>query len=337
MVSSSVLIHAPVRIDFCGGFTDVPEVARSLGTTVVNAAVDLYHDAEHTHAVDFAVELHPKRPAAPNAMDASESLLASLTDYLGQDIDARRDLRIHRALPLSTGLGSSGALSVMLIAAWLVSRHRPWRHAPSVAAKARDFECRFLGLKGGYQDYFSAASGGYHCFAEEAQDLGPRIRRSPLPTRFAHLVDHATFVVVAPRPCPSTSIISDMVGRLASDSSLQQRLRGIKACNEAFAGAVLAEDLGAAMKIVGEAAELRHGISPYALNSTLDTIREQLRPFCRAAHECGAGGGAIVVYAWERSLNALRQRLPGLEHDFGVKIFFPKHNRCGLRVISRTL
>jgi len=331
MVSRAVLIRAPLRIDFCGGFTDVPEIASSLGTAIVNAAVDLYEDPERKRPLEFAAELLPEGARSPVAANSDESLLAKFSEYLEHGMDARRCIFIRRDLPVSTGLGSSGTLSVMLIGAWLDYRHQRWCPA-GIAAKARDFECRFLGLKGGYQDYLSAAAGGYHRFNEEPGDPRPRVLRGRLPACFARYLNHATIVIVAPRPYPSARIIADLVARLASDTDLRQRLSAIKACNEACARAIEAADLAAALRIVGEAAELRRDISPYGSNPTLDTVREELRSLYRAAHDSGAGGGSLIIYAREEALEALHCRVAELRNDLGVKIFFPKYNTRGLRM-----
>ena len=335
MVSRAAFLRAPVRIDFCGGFTDVPEIARVTGTSIVNAAVDLYEDAERTRPVGFAVELRRRRGAPPHVHSAADAaLLKSFTKYLGGGIDGCRDLRIHRELPLSTGLGSSGALSVMLAAACSISRDRRCDDPQDLATRAHDFECRFLGLKGGYQDYLSAAAGGCHRFVAEPSERVPRVHRRCLPERFGDYLDRAVFVVVAPRPCPSSSILLDLIGRLWSDADLDRRLRGIKACNDELADAMAADDFNAGLRIIDVAAELRRGISQHTSNPALDDVREELRPLCQAVHETGAGGASLAVYPREDALGAVHRRLAGLQQRLDIRVFFPKHNRHGLRVAA---
>jgi D-glycero-alpha-D-manno-heptose-7-phosphate kinase len=332
-------VRAPVRIDFCGGFTDVADVAAVTGTAVVNAAVDLYEDKDRTQPVDLSVELVElalgDAPTLPE-VNNDELMLASLTEYVRQDIDCRRALRIHRGLPMSTGLGSSATLSVMLIAAWLVSSGRRWRDARELAELARDFECRFLGVQGGYQDFASAAAGGYHRFVEKVGHGDARTERRHLPPRFIRYFDRATFVLIAPRRCSSSEIISDVVTRLNSDPELISRLRKIIACNEQFDQAISGDDLDSALTIVEKAAELRRGISTYAANPTLDNVREELHKLYRTAHETGAGGAAIVIYGKEDALEPLERRILGLARELGLHTLFPKLNNVGVQVQCRS-
>ena len=155
---------APVRLDFAGGWTDVPPYSAREGGVVVAAAVQLHAYAEVTPREQGYLLI------AKDLNDALEleDLAASTGD--GPLPLLRAGLRLLRARPCSlvtlsdappgSGLGSSGAIDVALVAALAAAEGR----SPSVREIA-DLACRLegveAGIPGGRQDQFAAAFGGF--------------------------------------------------------------------------------------------------------------------------------------------------------------------------------
>jgi len=154
---------APVRLDFAGGWTDVPPFSTREGGVVVSAAIGLRAHAE-------------VRPGGRGLRLIAEDLGASLEldDLLALDPTGplallQAGLRVlpvgacalttRSDAPPGSGLGSSGALDVALVKALSAARGE----APSVRAIA-DLACRLegveAGIAGGRQDQFTAAYGG---------------------------------------------------------------------------------------------------------------------------------------------------------------------------------
>lgn len=154
---------APARLDFAGGWTDVPPFSAREGGVVVAAAVQLYAHAE-------------VQPGGSGYRLVSEDLHARLeVDQLdGLEADGhltllRAGLRMlpvgpctlttHSDTPPGAGLGSSGALDVAIVAA--LSEARSERLAPRAVA---DVACRLetveAKIPGGRQDQYAAALGG---------------------------------------------------------------------------------------------------------------------------------------------------------------------------------
>jgi D-glycero-alpha-D-manno-heptose-7-phosphate kinase len=134
------LAKAPVRVDFAGGWTDVPIFAESAGGAVVNVALAHYVKgrlvAEEAEAPGISVEYHSE-------------------------------------LPTGSGLGTSAALNVC----WL-GLIRP--EVPEGAARAEIAELAFdlertLGIIGGRQDQYAAALGGANLL-----EFGSEVRRRPI-------------------------------------------------------------------------------------------------------------------------------------------------------------
>ncbi|HEY3413862.1 MAG TPA: hypothetical protein VGM51_12540 [Armatimonadota bacterium] len=116
--------RAPVRIDFAGGWTDVPIFAESAGGAVLNAAVAQYVYGE---------------------MET------------GQDGNGIR-VSYNSDLPAGSGLGTSSALNVVWLSL-VQSRISSREDKERIAELAYNLES-VLGILGGKQDQYAAALGG---------------------------------------------------------------------------------------------------------------------------------------------------------------------------------
>ena len=155
---------APVRLDLAGGWTDVPPYSAREGGLVVTAAVQLYACAEVRGR---------ERGYLLRSKDLDQVLeFADLPALAGEGPLPllRAGLRLLRAAPCSldtrsdaphgSGLGSSGAMDVALVAALAAAAGRDL----SIRETA-DLACRLegqeAGIPGGRQDQFAAAFGGF--------------------------------------------------------------------------------------------------------------------------------------------------------------------------------
>lgn len=159
-----IIARAPLRITLGGGGTDLPSYADRHGGFLVAGAID-----QHVH-VAVAPRLEPgillRHAAIEQARDAHglghpivrEALL--LLD-LGE---AALEITILADLPGGTGLGSSGSLTVALLAALHALRGEVpgWE---ALAAEAFHIEAGRLGEPIGRQDPAIAAHGGITAFS----------------------------------------------------------------------------------------------------------------------------------------------------------------------------
>ncbi len=155
---------APVRLDFAGGWTDVPPFSAVEGGVVVSAAIGLFAHAEvqpvgagislvsedlgaNLYLPDYAA-LSPNGPLA--LLQAGLRILPVGPCLLTTRSDA----------PPGSGLGSSGALGVALVGALTAARgETPDAH--QVARLACRLESVEAGIPGGRQDQYTAAFGGF--------------------------------------------------------------------------------------------------------------------------------------------------------------------------------
>ncbi len=172
---------APVRLDFAGGWTDVPPFASREGGVVVNAAIDL-----RVHATF--------EPGGQGILLHAEDLKQAARVSSAADLTGDRSLILHRAalrmlpvgpgtlrtrseVPAGSGLGSSGSLDVAMVAVLAAARGEALSRE-ELAAYACDLEVVEAGLAGGRQDQYAAALGGFHRLtfrgdAVEAEPLAP--------------------------------------------------------------------------------------------------------------------------------------------------------------------
>jgi D-glycero-alpha-D-manno-heptose-7-phosphate kinase len=153
-----------VRLDLAGGWTDVPPYSTRSGGVVVTAAIELFAYAEVTPrargyrltAQDLEQEIELAEPTELAGGNHMPLLRAGL-----RMLPTGPCTLVTRAdAPPGSGLGSSGAMDVALVAALSWARGE----SPGIRAVA-DLACRLegveAGIPGGRQDQFAAAYGGF--------------------------------------------------------------------------------------------------------------------------------------------------------------------------------
>jgi D-glycero-alpha-D-manno-heptose-7-phosphate kinase len=160
---STLRASAPTRLDFAGGWTDVAPFATRERGLVVNAAIELRAFAELT--------LQRKRYFLQSVdldqtMELSHEELGSYGQLELLKAAVRRSglppcgLRTWCEAPPGSGLGSSGALDVAMVA--VLDRARGIERPPEgLAEEGYQLEAVEAGFPGGKQDQYAAALGGF--------------------------------------------------------------------------------------------------------------------------------------------------------------------------------
>lgn len=170
-----IRVAAPVRLDFAGGWTDVPPFAvREIGL-VINAAIDLRVEASFEPGGDgillLAEDLNLSARVRSAADLAADGQLALHKAALRMFPTGPGILRTRSDLPLGSGLGSSGALDVALVAALAAVRGEDL--APEeIASLGWHLEAVEAGMPGGRQDQYAAALGGFHRLTFHGDEVG---------------------------------------------------------------------------------------------------------------------------------------------------------------------
>ncbi|MFX1353960.1 MAG: GHMP kinase [Promethearchaeota archaeon] len=157
---------APFRVSFGGGGTDLPPYCTEHGGCVINTAIDRHIYISLTPRDDTKVkvvftdsnEQHMFGVGDDNYSEGHELFKGTINVL---KISNGFDISVSSDLPAGSGMGGSSTLVVALIGAFNefyqlnLTRHE-------IAQKAYNIERIELRQKGGYQDQFAAAYGGFN-------------------------------------------------------------------------------------------------------------------------------------------------------------------------------
>ena len=183
--SKIIRARAPLRISFGGGGTDVDPYCTARGGRVLNATINRYayvtlvpnssrrvrlHSLDLGQSVEYSAD--DAVPVPDGNMDLAKGVIRRL------HVDERRggfDLYTHTDCPPGSGLGASSTMVVAIIKAidhWLRLGLDPY----AMARLAFEIERNELGIKGGRQDQYTAAFGGFNFMEFD----GERVLVNPL-------------------------------------------------------------------------------------------------------------------------------------------------------------
>ncbi len=237
---------APVRLDFAGGWTDVPPFAEREGGIVVNAAIDLRVHASFEVGKGEGILLL-----------ADELQQAARVSGAG-DLAATENLSLHRAalrmlpvgpgtlrtrsdVPPGAGLGSSGALDVAMVSVLAAARGDTLSDE-ELADYGWRLEVVEAGHAGGRQDQYAAALGGFHRFTFR----GDAVRAEPiaLDAEFRRELERRTVICYTGLSRVSGETITRVMGAYArGDATVTGALGEMAAIADRMAEALRAADL----------------------------------------------------------------------------------------------
>ena len=161
--SRIIRVSAPVRLDFAGAWTDVAPFAAVSRGVVVNAAINLRTRVELTTGqlrfrlvADDLNQMIDVGSVSDLAPDGTPDLLKAAIRRSGL---SPCHLRTFAEAPPGSGLGTSGALSVALVAA-IAEAHSQASDILDIAHHAWQLETVDAAVPGGQQDQYAAAMGG---------------------------------------------------------------------------------------------------------------------------------------------------------------------------------
>ena len=259
--------RAPLRIDFGGGWTDVPLYAEKEGGAVLNAAITQY------------VRGHISKPTVPGPL----ARIRSDRSYVTYSLE----------LPEGAGLGASAAetlLWVTLVKTTIanVSERR------ELAEIACDVS-RLLGILGGKQDEYASALGGigYYTFGSTVE-----VERLELDPAFVERFLDRLVLAYSGVKRVSGSIHEAVWSRYAAgDAEVAESLATLRRVAGEMRSALLAHDLEGFADLMNENWTHQKRLSPGVTNRALESlIGTGIANGAAAAKACGAGGGGCVLF-----------------------------------------
>lgn len=315
----STLTHltarAPTRLDFGGGWTDVPPYTTEQGGRVCNVAIERFATARLWRQAD----------ASEEGEHAESALARAALRRAGTSGVA---LAIDHDYPLGAGLGGSSAAGVAAVgalAAWRGESLSP----DTLAQRSRATEVEDLGIAGGYQDHYAAAYGG-------ALDLAftdrVEVRRIPLADATVDALDRRLVVAYTGQSRISGDTITAV---LDAYRARERRVTSALACMKELAGdmaaALEAGDVDALGALVGE-----HWVHQRALHLAITTpLIDAVMEAGRRAGALGgkalgaSGGGCVLLVAPAEGAEALRRAVAGVAQLLPVRV-----SRAGFHVVE---
>ncbi len=137
-MSDIIVTRAPTRIDFGGGWTDVPPYSDEMGGFVCNLAISRYATVTLTRGDASAAH-------APSVSVVDRAIVEAASRRLGIRDAA---ISVYNDFPIGAGLGGSSAACVATVAALTAVRGKTLDCA-AMAELSRDIENADVGIAGG--------------------------------------------------------------------------------------------------------------------------------------------------------------------------------------------
>ncbi|MBI4880754.1 MAG: hypothetical protein HY812_14010 [Planctomycetes bacterium] len=299
-----VLCQAPVRVDLAGGWTDVAEFCADSPGHVLNLTIDRFVFAELTsrpagvtiESADYGVRL-PACSTGDLVFDGRLDLLKAALRRLPPA--GGLALRTWSDVPPQSGLGTSAATGVAVLAA--LARWRAGAPLPpaELAELASSLEKDDLGIRGGKQDHYASAQGGIRFMTFH----GARVASEELPLApgMAAALESSLVLIFTGSDHDSGGIHQGVSAAWhAGERTVRDALERLKEVARLARGHLLAGDLRALAEAVGENWSLQQRLHRAMTTSAIDALfAAARRAGAWSGKACGAGGGGCVAFLCE--------------------------------------
>jgi len=300
--AGAVVTRAPTRLDFGGGWTDVPPYCDREGGFVCNVAINRYATATLTRDADASAG------GAELTAGADAPLIrAALRRSRAADVR----ISLANDFPVGAGLGGSSAASAAVLGALAAWRGDAW-DLRAIAEDGRRIEVEELGVAGGRQDHYAATFGGALALTFTTS---VEVRRIVLSERTRGTLERrAILVYTGESRISGDNIVEVLNAYRAREHRVLFALARMKALAGQMAAALEQGDVDQLGALVGE-----HWTHQRALHPAIPTPRiDEIVARAAAAGALGAkamgasGGGCVLVIAAEDTVERVRDAVAPL-------------------------
>lgn len=314
------MTRAPTRIDFGGGWTDVPPYSDEIGGYVCNMAIARYATVTVSRGADAATA----QPAEQHFGDRSIAAAAARRFRMS---DAW--VSVHSDFPVGAGLGGSSAVGVATVAALAAARGE--RMTPTAIAElSREIEISDLGIPGGRQDHYAAAYGGALGLRFGAGRVD--VRNIPLAAKVRAELERRCIVVYTGQSRISGDTIKAVMNAFRErDPQVLGALRRMREIAEQMPDLLAAGNIDALGALVAEQWVHQRSLHPAIPTPTIDEIIARGREAGSVgAKALGAsGGGCVLVIARGDRVEQVRAAVSPLGTVLSFTIDQTGVERCG--------
>lgn len=287
---------APVRLGLAGGGTDIESYFQEHTGVTLNATINSHvrcyiEDSTCLNfiSIDRAVDL--------SSADQKYIMLHKhIYDYFCEKyLASRPTLKIstYTDVEAGSGLGTSSTMVISILAA-LGHHFRKHLCPRSLVKDAHHIEREICNLNGGWQDYISAAYGGFN-FTRYDRNGEHWVKPMKLSSKFVETVEESLVLFFSGVSRDSDRIISDQINSV-SNSDKVKHLHLIRESAQRMVDAFENESLKDIVSEVNSAWLAKKQSSESITNNNLDELENKLRSLGAMAFKVsGAGGGGYCM------------------------------------------
>ena len=294
---------APLRISFSGGGTDVPPYVDEFGGVVLSTTINKYaygtlvdcselqEGAAEIYSLDY--DLLVKYDIQSEVRRGSElDLIKAVCRRMSDGRPVK--LFLHSDAPPGTGLGSSSAMVVAVIALF-----EEWKREPmtpyEIAQLAYEIERIDLGIRGGKQDQYAATFGGFNLieFRADTTIVNP-LRIEPW---ILNELQYNLMLCYTGETRLSAGIIERQVEYCETRrKETMEALSQLKDITYQLKDALLQGKLDKFSDLLNIAGENKKRMNPETYSDRIDAMLNTAKKFgARAGKILGAGGGGYLL------------------------------------------
>lgn len=314
---------APLRVSFCGGGTDIGEYFVENGGMVLSSTIDMYAYATiipndgneiEVHSLDYNIV--EKYNCDEDLYNCKGSLNLVKATLHAMNVNKGCKVFLHNDAPPGSGLGSSSALVVALIAAvaeWKDEHLGKYE----IAELAYRIEREDLKISGGYQDQYSSAFGGFNYieFGKNSIVVNPL----KIDMNIVNELEYNTILCYTGGIRLSANIIDDQVENYKrGQNDTVNAMSELKELTVEIKEALLKGSLDSFGALLNKAWLNKKKMSSRISNKKIDEIYEAaIRNGALGGKLLGAGGGGyMLIYC----SNENRYLLSDMLEELGCKV-----------------
>ncbi|MDQ2652917.1 MAG: GHMP kinase [Chloroflexota bacterium] len=298
-----IVAHAPLRLSFGGGGTDLPAYYERYGGLVVSSAIGAACHVrleQHTgndvviHSLDYQKSMVvPAREAV--TLEEPLSLPRAVLQWFEQVTRRPSGITItmEADVPPGSGLGSSSAMTVALVTA--IARHlRIPMLKNEIAAAACEIEIDILGHPIGRQDQYASALGGINMLTFSPGNVD--VKPLNLPAGIERSLQDHLLLLSTQRTRDSASVLQEQRKASRSDGEVIARLHRIKSLAQRMADALQDGDIAGFGGLLDESWQLKRKLATGVTSADIDrwyALAQELGAY--GGKIAGAGGGGFLL------------------------------------------
>ena len=316
----TVFSKAPLRMALAGGGTDLEPYYSRYGGFVLNATIDQYAYCKVEpsrewcfKSIDLGIEEKHNLWNNVEYIDSKLKLLINSYQYLTKDVE-REPVKITTFVeaPPGSGLGSSSALVVALIAAIAEYYNVPLGEY-DMAEYAIEIERKICDLPGGKQDQFAAAFGGFN-FMEFLKDGRTIVNPLRLNQKTQNMMELSTVLYYVGKPRKDSRVIENTAKGLVDSKTVLNATHEIRNACINYKRSLLMGDFDMISELMETYWRMKLETNPHVASpEILDSYDYARKNGATAAKISGAGGGGHMVLFTEfeerhRLISALKNK-----------------------------